>query len=155
MFIIVDVCCKILFDEFIFFKKKRFVIFIIYDVVIGLKFEYMNKKRRFIVKVKVRKWNDCCCLMEWSYDEEIVLYKLELFIVSYIEVFEKLKCRLIIEEFKLYSKKLYIVGDVLFNYLYVNVVYNYGEGLVEWKVIESFIDNYLLKVVNVKMLNKV
>lgn len=146
---IADVCCQALLDEFIFSKKKRSAIPVTHDAMTGLKLEYTNKKRRLIVKAKARKRNDRCCLMEWSHDEEIASYKLESSIASYIEVFEKLKRRPTTDEFKLHSKKLHTVGDVLLNHLHVNVVYNHGEGSDEWNTIERLIRRHLSKDVKV------
>ena len=146
---IADVCCKTLLDEFIFSKKKRSAIPITHDAVTGLKLEYTKKKRRLIVKAKIRKRNNRCCLMEWSHDEEVAVVKLGSCIERYIEVFEKLKRRPTTEEFKLHSKKLHTVGDVLLNHLHVNVAYNHGEGSDEWNTIERLIRLHLSKDVKV------
>ena len=93
--------------------------------------------------------------MEWTTKETVTFENLEVCIANYVAVFEKLKRRPTTEEFKLHSKKLFTVGDVLLNHLHSNVAYNHGEGSDEWDTIERLIRLHLSKDIKIKISNKV
>jgi integrase len=127
-------------------RGKR-VLKIIDSGVTGLKLELSSKKRQLVIKTKTIR----CVLLFWDssslIENEQVMKALNDFKVAK----NKLGKMPSTEEYKMFSKKLVTVGEVISYHLEFNVKNKHGEGSSEWDLIKSLVSNHLSQPQSVKL----